>query len=84
MIWNEDAEKTTGISREVKNGISKITYVDIVRCKECIRSHDVSDISPDLPYMCEKFGRLLYGNWVPSFHDGEWFCADGKRRDDDA
>ena len=43
----------------------------IVRCKDCQHSCDYTDIFPDRAYRCTKNG---------GYHDGSWFCADGKRQ----
>ena len=67
MIWSDDTEKVTGISREEKYGISTITYVDIVRCKDCKHGE---------PGACGD-GIDCDGVW----HDDEWFCADGVRQE---
>ncbi len=42
----------------------------IVRCKDCQHSCDYTDIFPDRAYRCTKNG---------GYHDGSWFCADGKK-----
>lgn len=69
MIWNNDTEKTIGISREEKYGRSKITYVEIVRCKDC------KHFEPDGIYtMCYRHNGLS--------QNAEWFCADGRKRDE--
>lgn len=43
----------------------------IVHCAECRRATNWSDERNDKPYKC----RLGYG-----FHDGDWYCADGERK----
>ena len=69
MIWNDDTEKTTGIIREAENGISKITYVEIVRCKDCGNRE------------CDgRAGKVVCGITGES-HSRLWYCADGERRD---
>lgn len=64
MIWNDDTEKTTGISREEKYGKSKITYVELVRCKDC-RHYTGKDCN--------------YNDIFPAPGE-DWYCADGERR----
>ena len=68
MIWNDDTEHTVGISREEKYGRSKITYVEIVRCKDC-------------KWFIKKFeneGRCIKHD--NDYHEPDWFCADGERK----
>ena len=72
MIWNDDTEKTTGIIREKEIGMSKITYVEIVRCKDCEYYKDGFCYNPNT----FDDGKTR-GNTVP-----DWFCADGKRREE--
>ena len=71
MIWNDDTEKATGISREEKCGISKITYVEIVRCKDCKNAvvYDNNEV------ICTHIDSN--GN---DKHSIDWFCADGEWR----
>ena len=69
MIWNDDTEKTTGIIREAENGISKITYVEIVRCKDCGNRE------------CDgRAGTIVCGITGES-HSRLWFCADGELKE---
>lgn len=35
MIWNDDTEQSVGVIRDEKYGKVTLTYVDIVRCKDC-------------------------------------------------
>ena len=35
MIWNDDTEQSVGVIRDEKYGKLTITYVDIIRCKDC-------------------------------------------------
>ena len=82
MIWNDDTEETTGISREEKYGRSNITYVDIVRCKYC--KHGSIYMTEDV---CGK--TLIECNHPElgdniAIHAWDWFCADGERRTEDA
>ncbi len=66
MIWNDDTEKTTGIIREKTIGMSKITYVEIVLCKDCKYWKD----------------NCCYNRIIPCPQPNKrWFCADGERRD---
>ena len=53
-----------------------IDAVPVVLCKDCIYGDDFDCPAP-LPtgYLCQKG----HGS-----HTGDWFCADGKRRIDDA
>ena len=72
MIWDEDKQETVGIERTNKNGISTITYVQLVRCKDCKYGSE-----PILAYRkgcvwCERVNR---------HNDADWFCADGKRQE---
>ena len=69
MIWNDDTEKTTGISREEKYGRLNITYVDIVLCKNCKYRYNGCCYS-------RASNRINFTVEVPD----DWFCADGKRR----
>lgn len=67
MIWNDDTKATTGISIEEKYGRLEITYVDIVRCKDC------KHFKPDGIYtMCYRHEGLSQNE--------DWFCADGERK----
>lgn len=67
MIWNDDTEKTTGIIREKEIGMSKITYVEIVRCKDCGNRE------------CDgRAGTVVCGITGES-HSRLWFCADGEK-----
>ena len=47
---------------------------EIVRCKDCEYHDDVTDECADIGSPCYRNG------WC----EPDWFCADGKRRDDDA
>ena len=55
---------------------TKVDMVEVIRCKDCIHADDFDCPAP-LPtgYLCQKG----HGS-----HLGHWFCADGKRRGDDA
>ena len=67
MIWNDDTEKTTGIIREKEKGILKITYVEIVLCKNC-------------KYYPNGDGST---KWLPCreiITPPGWYCADGERK----
>lgn len=66
MIWNDDEEKTTGISREEKYGKTYITYVDIVRCKDCKHRYK--------GWCCAK-------HHVLEEVKADFFCADGARKE---
>lgn len=74
MIWNDDTEETTGISREEKYGRSKITYVDIVLCKECGFAFYKEGLVPEGYIFCTKPGTERGQAVKPD----DWFCADGK------
>ena len=43
--------------------------VEVVRCKYC--THGAEDFDK---FLCE---------WNQEYHNGDWFCADGERRDDE-
>ena len=73
MIWNDDTEETTGIIREEKYGRLKLTYVEIVRCKDC---KDACIYSDDW-VICTHIDSN--GN---DKHPADWFCADGRKRND--
>ena len=55
--------------RELKVG-DVLDLVEVVRCKDCKHSADLSDEYPTNPYYCRENG---------DFHNGDWFCADGQR-----
>lgn len=55
--------------------INRLPTIEIVRCRECRRWNTIPD--PMAEYgMCERWGRLIVTR-------GAYFCADGKRRDED-
>lgn len=54
---------------------------ELVRCKECEHATMTSDGK-----MCKYCAMDTddFGYQREVYHDADWFCADGKRRDDDA
>ena len=71
MIWNDDTEETIGINREEKYGRLNITYVNIIRCKDCRFGVERIDELRNPCIKCEKH---------PIYHPLEWFCADGEKK----
>ena len=45
---------------------------ELVRCKDCKGSTDFTDDSKLRGWKCR---------WHGGFHGGDWFCADGERKD---
>lgn len=74
-VW----DKKCGISRleYLKIRINNIPHaadvVEIVRCKDCIHGKCKHQ---DM-YLCYKDGKDV----PPDFHEPEWFCANGQRRE---
>ena len=60
---------------------TKIDMVEVVRCKYC--KHATMTVSGDLCKYCEM-DTDEFGAQREVYHDADWFCADGERRDDDA
>lgn len=58
---------------ESRNATPTIDAVEIVRCKDC--KHSKRMCQPWYDLVCEKHGNA---------NTPDWFCGDGKRRDDDA
>ena len=56
-----------------QNGIEVGARKELVRCKECKNSGIDSTSYPQ--YWCSAHTE---------YHDGDWFCADGERRTDNA
>ena len=53
--------------------INELPSVEIVRCKDCkFRDETTED--------CANIDSVCYRN---GFSDGNWYCADGKRKDDE-
>ena len=58
-----------------------VDAVPVVRCKECKHATMTSDGK-----MCKycEMDTDDFGNQRDVYHDADWFCADGKRMDNDA
>jgi len=79
----DDERETLVPLREIKKLISLMPEADaapVVRCKECRHGE-----SAGTEWICDKHSGHInilgedrhYKEW----HDGNWFCADGERRD---
>ena len=66
MIWDKDKQETVGVTY----GLHHVDYITIVRCKDC-KNGGIDSISYP-HYWCSAHSE---------YHDADWFCADGKRKD---
>lgn len=55
------------VVREIIDEQPTADVVEVVRCKDCI--HGTKDFDK---FLCE---------WNQEYHNGDWFCADGERRE---
>ena len=65
---NEDGMSECVLQKRIDE-LPTADVVEVVRCADCI--HGTKDFDK---FLCE---------WNQEFHDGDWFCADGERREDD-
>ena len=63
-----------------------VDAVAVVRCEQCkyamplVYGETEHIVSPNGDVMCGKSGAI--GRFVHDWHKSDWFCADGKRKDD--
>ena len=68
VMEREEIYRITNSGKVIPNG-------ELIRCKDCKRATDYTDQMTDCSYHCRKYG---------GFHSGDWYCAGGERRTDDA
>lgn len=71
-------KKTTGIIREKEIGMSKITYAEIVLCKDC-KHYRINTVYPGTNMIMTYCAKTGIAKSNP-----DWYCADGERRNDNA
>ena len=85
----EHYESIDPVKEACRMGMMALDVVKrIVLCKDCSRCFDLDGKDPMTPYSGKGDGSFYCSAWdmdlhAPHYHADTYFCADGKRREDD-